>query len=748
MTPNEKLLHKEMLKLKRAVSRIKSKKLLVRKELQLLHKNRTALSLLKDVNQTTLNFFMSQQRTQKHKPRGRRFTLDDKIFALSLYKQSGKGYRYLSKIFSMPSRKTLTSVLNKIPFGCGINKHIFEHLKQSVTRMSARDKYCVLMFDEVSLACGLQYNQKLDVIDGFVDHGGPHRRASFADHALVFMVRGIYKKWKQPVCFTFCAGTTSTPDLKRILKDVILQVKLVGLNIVATVCDQGSTNQAVINSLIQDTNEFCIKNNIENRYQGYIVGDSEIIHLYDFPHLMKGVRNAMLTKNLHFTIDGKERVASWSHIIQLYEIQRGRGQFNACYKLTDEHVFPDKIKKMKVKNCTQVFSQSVAIMLNIIADFSSKLPPNSEDTIDPKAVDTSELLMFFDKLFDSVNGSSIKPPYGKELRCAVTSKSKHVSFWNSSLPILNSMYFTSPNSKKKIITPSLKNWIFSIRSLSYLWNSLQEKGLKYLPIRSLNQDTVENYFSAVRSHGVRNTNPSCSSFVSSSKSLLVNNFVSPQSAGANCEVDDSVGVLDTLKSFIEQDVEFTFEPPHVSEPIYTTENIQSDSSFVSDCASAYVAGYVAKKLFKRVSCTFCKDRITTTEELPQNIIIQKKQYAGQQLIHPSGSFTSVFKKVTNLIADSIPHLIISYNIKKKLCNIVSDNCRLEISNLFCIDHQSNIDVFIKFAVDIVLFRYISKINKILQGKDLSEAKKSTDPLMALAFNKYDKKRKYKTQAQD
>jgi hypothetical protein len=34
--------------------------------------------------------------------------------------------------------------------------------------------------------------------------------------------------------------------------------------------------------------------------------------------------------------------------------------------------------------------------------------------------------------------------------------------------------------------------------------------------------------------------------------LIINNFVSPHSAGANCESDESIGSLDNLRNFIEQ----------------------------------------------------------------------------------------------------------------------------------------------------------------------------------------------------
>jgi len=42
------------------------------------------------LNQSTQHFVQSQICMQSQKPHGRRFTFEDKVFALSLYKQSGK----------------------------------------------------------------------------------------------------------------------------------------------------------------------------------------------------------------------------------------------------------------------------------------------------------------------------------------------------------------------------------------------------------------------------------------------------------------------------------------------------------------------------------------------------------------------------------------------------------------------------------------------------------------------------------
>lgn len=80
-------------------------------------------------------------------------------------------------------------------------------------------RYCSILFDEISLSSGIQYTPATDVIDGFVDSGA-YKNQSLADHALVFMVRGIRKKFKQPVCYTFCQAAIKQNELVRLLKEV------------------------------------------------------------------------------------------------------------------------------------------------------------------------------------------------------------------------------------------------------------------------------------------------------------------------------------------------------------------------------------------------------------------------------------------------------------------------------------------------------------------------------------------------
>lgn len=195
--------------------------------------------------------------------------MEEKILALSLYKQSGACYKLLSKLFVLPSATTLKYLLRTISLQPGINKFIFEHLRQHIARMNdERDKLCVLMWDEMSLEANLQYDQSNDKIIGFEDWG--HRRTSLlADHVLLFMARGIWTGWKIPLSYNFCKSQTKSPQLLRCIKEMVNELTQAGLTIIATVCDQGGPNMTVIKKLLDDSRSKCIQTGQE--YREYLV---------------------------------------------------------------------------------------------------------------------------------------------------------------------------------------------------------------------------------------------------------------------------------------------------------------------------------------------------------------------------------------------------------------------------------------------------------------------------------------------
>lgn len=147
---------------------------------------------------------------------------------------------------------------------------------------------------------------------------------------------------------------------------------MTGLRVVATISDQGTANVGAINILNNETRLNHLKNNSEYHDEFYEVElhDKQrlkLVHIYDVPHLMKCIRNNLLTKNLSFTIDNITKYAKWSHLEDLYNMDSAVPDCKMLPRLTDQHIVRDKIAKMKVKYTTQVFSQRVSSTMNFHA---------------------------------------------------------------------------------------------------------------------------------------------------------------------------------------------------------------------------------------------------------------------------------------------------------------------------------------------------------------------------------------------
>ncbi|KAL1502761.1 hypothetical protein ABEB36_007860 [Hypothenemus hampei] len=308
------------------------------------------------LNKETYKFLMSQLRLQKLHGKGRRFDLEDKIFAISLLKLGPRAYRILRRIFVLPSRQTLNKLLQRIPFKTGLSLPVFKKLTKSVKKMKDTDKLCSVLMDEMSLDVNLQYDPVSDSVSGFEDIGD-ERRSKFADHALVFMVTGLCRKWKQPLAYYFTSGGFKKDELAAILKKVILALQDTGLKVVCAISDQLSTNAAVFKILKdQTTLQYKRETGEEYRGFGFMVGGEEIIPLFDPPHLLKGLRNHFLnSERAQFEINGLQYTAHWNDLVALYEADVNDSECRVCPRLTLAHIQDPPMNKMKVKLAAQVF---------------------------------------------------------------------------------------------------------------------------------------------------------------------------------------------------------------------------------------------------------------------------------------------------------------------------------------------------------------------------------------------------------
>ena len=125
----------------------------------------------------------------------------------------------------------------------GFNEDIFRVLSLKMKNLSNFDRDCVLVFDEMALKTSFVYNKNKDCIDEFEDFEDLGRTKLQADHALVFMLRGISRNWKQPLGYFLVSGSVKPKILQTLVRSCLSKLASTHLNVTAIICDQGPTNR-------------------------------------------------------------------------------------------------------------------------------------------------------------------------------------------------------------------------------------------------------------------------------------------------------------------------------------------------------------------------------------------------------------------------------------------------------------------------------------------------------------------------
>lgn len=369
-------------------------------------------------------------------------------------------------------------------------------------------------------------------------------------------------------------------------------------------------------------------------------------------------------------------------------------------------------RKQTPHTATTVFGikASVVSYLNLyFISFTDKgiLPAECQETAD--------LILFMDNIFDSVNGSYKKNKNAKPLLGPARPNSIHNETWVEGIKMFKSMSFIASNGKKESV-PTVENWVWTLKSIQILLKKLEvDFEVSSVWLRHLNQDPLENFFGAVRSHGCRNTNPTCDQFESAFATLLINKLSSVHTPGKNCELDycnalhsliinDNVEPTSTCTFDFAGILEFNFEP---------LEKKESDPRKIAPLQ--YVSGYFLKKAKTRIfqSCTNCKTDLSSDDAIEY---IQYREYAGRRwLCTPSKELVEAISNMQDLINKIIPENFEKNNLKE----IIKTSILITVDFRFvkCTSHKDKlIDYLIDIVIRCLVFNYCKNINKILAGK--------------------------------
>lgn len=643
------------------------------------------------------NLIVAAVRNQNRKPHGKRWTKEDKSLALAIYKKSPKAYKYLNHLFPVPSVRTLQTIIQKVTMHPGVYFSVLAHLKKRGETISVENKICVLMFDEMALKKRLIYDIATDKVVGYVDIGSDEGRTQeIADHALVFMLQGIRKKFKQPIAHYFVKGTVSSQTLALLIKNVIRTVRAAGYTVIATVCDQGPTNVGALNML----KHFC-DNPVEANF--YVIDNDKVYIIYDVPHLFKSIRNNFLNGG-EMMMDNK--TAKWCHLKELERCNTSTLHFKTITKL---HIEPKFRSKMKVKLAAQILSNTVAAILKLLSQ-SVVHQENSEEILE-----TAELIEDLDKLFDCTNGPSNAKDIKKHIRENVRSNSFHHRLWIEYKRKLKTLTFRKSDSHLRLKNVRCVNgYLTTLSSLQDIWSYVKRNNFKYLNLRQLNQDSLENLFGLIRQHSPTNRNPTCHHFESALKSSIITRLSSCVSRGSNCEDDSSEILFDFHDIVFQQNVTtgvtrndnvvpstsniniatankdlHMLHIDEIEEEMESTERLEELFKMFHKQPTVYVSGYLAKSILKDQKCSECINSITVLHPNPNSIynyIALREWWADKKsLTYPSIRLCETVDVATRVFDRDVRHQVFKKDISLYCSTVMMAECNL---TWMCGDHRN------------------------------------------------------------
>lgn len=529
-----------------------------------------------------------------------------------------------------------------------------------------------------------------------------------------------------------------------------------GLRIIGSVCDQNNTMSAAVNNLVY-SNLKRVKQT--GKKLPYEVDGNTIIHCFDPPHILKTVRNNLYTKNLKHYISHvwvpntklkenctEEMFATWDDVRDFYEFN-AKTTARLIPKITSEHIDPKKLK-MRVDVAAQVFSNTFG---NIMMFCSKK------NILTRDFSGTAHILLFFNNVFDSMNGG-VKY-LDNCLRSCINAKNKSFSFqfWEYSISMLQKMTFVDKiTGEVNNASSALQKCISTIRGYIQLVNICFSLGIDKISLRQMNQDGLENFFGQVRSVCHNQKAPIGYSFQSGFTNLVVNGITSKNSLKGNCQNDNGFPLLKDINEIYENEntLDFDIEAStsdnnsnETLEPIQVEENeIQFDETitdfdlnFCENEALVLASGKVCEKISRTTKCERCKHTLEAYKQLNDHGIISTFDNISESrlLTYPTLLFTSKFKVLFKLTEMLLPSICHERKVFGKLLSLLEN---VELDGIGCNNHTSEISHKLKtLTIQICVQTFTKEINAVLSRKT-KELRSNPNEMLRKAFDIAKKKK--------
>ncbi|KAE9542434.1 hypothetical protein AGLY_003295 [Aphis glycines] len=520
-----------------------------------------------------------------------------KKFSVTLQYYSPKAYLYVRKKFNnlLPHPRTLRRWFMIVNGQPGFTKESLDTIKNVASKETI---YCNLVIDEMSIRRRIEMGVQCNNVDGDVQ---PE-----AKNALMFLIIGINGFWKLPIGYFFINGLSGA-ERSNLLETAIALISETGANLHSVTFDGAAVSMSMVKFLGAN---FDIDHKL-----AYILNKTTNEPIFVFFRCSKyaKVESEFVVKYIQ---NAEKKIIKWEYIEKLYQYEC-KNSLRAGTKLTSRHIqYFDE--KMNVRLAAQTMSQSVA---DALIFFKS----SEQEFCDINV--TAEFIIYINNTFDILNSLEFVE-YKKDGQPCITK-------------VLES-------NRKTGFMGLIRGLINSIQLIEFL---IPKNCMTYLLTYKLSQDHIETTFSAIRSRGGYNNNPTCRQFAAAYKRILVHDQVVGSVYG-NCRILDNTKHLSVSEQSInETNIDYDFLD--VKEVGLFIENV---SYYIAGFSVLFLTTQVKMNLYQyKISFQLsgCDDNhsiVDTHKDQLTKLVIQKYLYIRMfHEIRKRNDQTKIRSKYTKLI---------------------------------------------------------------------------------------------------
>ena len=425
---------------------------------------------------------------------------------------------------------------------------------------------------------------------------------AYATHGLIFMLSGIFSRWKYTVAYYFTADSMLGGDLKPIIEEIIERAEEIGIRVHLVASDMGPVNGAMWRAFgvcIAGSHSRII-NSIPHPCDPF----RKLWFSPDSGHLFKNLKWALLNNKTielpQWFVESNNLLSSTvrsGHISELAEFQEGSDLLMAP-KITWNELALGNFAKMKVNKAVNLLSSVTSSSLIFLAD---------EDPQKEEYRTTALFIEVVSKWFQLVTSRNHKfalgyRPGDEESEFKYT---EAVVFLEDVVRLFSDMKIGEKGGFKPVQRGVLLTTKSVLELADYL---IEEHNYRFVLTSRFSTDCIENLCSSLR---VKQPIPAALQFKQNLKVVTVSKYLRPVN-NSSYSADDRVLVGNFLKK--PKSKKPAEAPPALQMPDFSSVPIDLDDVQLN--VLYYDAGYIFSRIQENNSiCRECIDSAASISEI-------------------------------------------------------------------------------------------------------------------------------------